>query len=79
MLARAQGAGKLIATDINPERLKLAEKFAPPELEQALYGKAENAFRNGTNAVRERGAVRIVPARVRQPTLEAPAHASTRL
>jgi hypothetical protein len=40
---------------------KLAEKFAPPELEQALYGKAENAFRNGTNAVRERGAVRIVP------------------
>jgi hypothetical protein len=40
---------------------RLAEKFAPPELEQALYGKAEIAFTKGTNAVRERGDVRIVP------------------
>lgn len=40
---------------------RLAEKYAPPELEQALYGKAENAFKTGTNSVRERGDVRIVP------------------
>lgn len=40
---------------------RLAEKFAPPELEQALYGKSENAFVMGSNAVRERGDVRIVP------------------
>jgi len=40
---------------------RLAEKFAPPELEQALYGKAENAFFKAQNAVRERGDVRIVP------------------
>lgn len=40
---------------------KLSEKYAPPELEQALYGKAQLAFRKGTNAVRERGDVRIVP------------------
>lgn len=41
---------------------RLAEKFSPPELEQALYAKAEIAFNKGTNAVRERGDVRIVPA-----------------
>ena len=40
---------------------RLAEKFAPPELEQALYGKANIAFRDAQNAVRERGDVRIVP------------------
>jgi hypothetical protein len=40
---------------------RLAEKYAPPELEQALYAKAEIAFKKGTNAVRERGDVRIVP------------------
>ncbi len=40
---------------------KLAAKFAPPELEQALYGKAQIAFKKGTDAVRERGDVRIVP------------------
>jgi hypothetical protein len=40
---------------------RLAEKFSPPELEQALYAKAGNAFKDGTNAVRERGDVRIVP------------------
>jgi hypothetical protein len=40
---------------------RLAEKYSPPELEQALFGKAEMAFRTGTNAVRERGDVRIVP------------------
>ena len=40
---------------------RLAEKFSPPELEQALFGKAQNAFRDAQNAVRERGDVRIVP------------------
>lgn len=40
---------------------RLAEKYAPPELEQALYVKAENAFKTGSNASRERGDVRIVP------------------
>lgn len=40
---------------------RLAEKYSPPELEQALYGKAENTFKSAQNAVRERGDVRIVP------------------
>ena len=40
---------------------RLAEKFSPPELEQALYAKANNAFNDAQNAVRERGDVRIVP------------------
>jgi hypothetical protein len=40
---------------------RLAEKYAPPELEQALYGKAELAFKTGSNAAREKGDVRIVP------------------
>lgn len=40
---------------------RLAEKYAPVELEQKLWTKAEMAFRKGTNAVRERGDVRIVP------------------
>jgi len=40
---------------------RLAEKFSPPELEQSLYAKAENAFKTGSNASRERGDVRIVP------------------
>jgi len=40
---------------------RLAEKFAPPELEQALYGKAQISFNDAQNAVRERGDVRIVP------------------
>lgn len=40
---------------------RLAEKFSPPELEQALFAKAENAFVDAQNAVRERGDVRIVP------------------
>lgn len=40
---------------------RLAEKFAPPELEEKLWMKAQQAFRKGTNAVRERGPVRIVP------------------
>ena len=40
---------------------RLAEKFSPPELEQALYGKANNAFIGAQNAVRERGDVRLVP------------------
>ena len=45
---------------------RLAEKFSPPELEQALYAKSENAFRDAQNAVRERGDVRIVPASSRR-------------
>ena len=40
---------------------RLAEKYAPPELESTLYQKAEIAFRDAQNAVRERGDVRIVP------------------
>ena len=40
---------------------RLAEKFSPPELESALYSKAEVTFRDAQNAVRERGDVRIVP------------------
>jgi len=40
---------------------RLAEKYAPPELEQKLWVKSENAFKKATNAVRERGDVRIVP------------------
>jgi len=40
---------------------RLAEKYAPPELEASLYVKAENAFKTGSNASRERGDVRIVP------------------
>lgn len=41
---------------------RMAEKYAPPELEQALYAKAENSFRFGSNAAREKGDVRIVPS-----------------
>lgn len=40
---------------------RLAAKYAPPELEQVLWQKASIAFKKGTNAARERGAVRIVP------------------
>lgn len=40
---------------------RLGEKYAPPELEQKLWQKAEMAFRKGSNAARERGDVRIVP------------------
>jgi hypothetical protein len=40
---------------------RLAEKYADPSLEAALYGKAQNAFADAQNAVRERGDVRIVP------------------
>jgi hypothetical protein len=40
---------------------RLAEKYAPPELEEKLFIKAAQAFRKGSNAVRERGDVRIVP------------------
>lgn len=40
---------------------RLAEKFSPPELESALYSKAQIAFKKGTNASRERGDVRLVP------------------
>lgn len=40
---------------------RLAEKYAPPELEEKLFLKAAQAFRKGTNASRERGDVRIVP------------------
>jgi len=40
---------------------RAAEKFSPPELEAALYAKSTNAFTKASNAVRERGDVRIVP------------------
>jgi hypothetical protein len=40
---------------------RLAEKYAPPELEEKLWIKSERAFRKAQNAVRERGDVRIVP------------------
>ena len=39
---------------------RLAEKYSPPELEAALFAKAQNSFRAAQNAVRERGPVRIV-------------------
>lgn len=40
---------------------RLAEKYAPIELEEKLFLKAGAAFFKGQNAVRERGDVRIVP------------------
>jgi len=40
---------------------RLAEKYAPPELEASLYVKAQNSFKKGSDASRERGGVRIVP------------------
>lgn len=40
---------------------KLAEKWAPPELEPGLIQKAAVAFRKGVNAQRERKDVRIIP------------------
>lgn len=36
---------------------RLAEKYAPPDLEPKLWAKANNAFRKGSNASRERGDV----------------------
>lgn len=40
---------------------RLAEKYAPPELEDRLIAKAVVGLRKAQNAVRERGDVRIVP------------------
>lgn len=40
---------------------RLAEKYAPVELEEKLWIKAERSLRDAQNAVRERGDVRIVP------------------
>ena len=40
---------------------RMAEKFSPPELEASLYVKANNSFKEGSDAARERGDVRIVP------------------
>lgn len=40
---------------------RLAEKFGVPDMESALYQKAQMAFRNGTNASRERRDVRLMP------------------
>lgn len=40
---------------------RLAAKYAPPDLEQALWTKAAMAFKKGTHATQERGDVRIVP------------------
>jgi hypothetical protein len=45
---------------------RLAEKFALPDLEAALFQKAQMAFRDGTNASRERRDVRIVPTSSRR-------------
>ncbi len=45
---------------------RLAEKYAPPDLEEKLWIKAERAFRKGTNAQRERGSVRVVPSHGRR-------------
>ena len=45
---------------------RLAEKFAPPELESALFAKSQNAFISAQNAVRERGDVRLVPGSARR-------------
>ena len=40
---------------------RLCEKYGNPADEQKLWGKAEIAFKKGSNAARERGDVRIVP------------------
>lgn len=40
---------------------RLAEKYAPIELEEKLWIKAAMALKKGSNAARERGPVRIVP------------------
>lgn len=40
---------------------RLAEKFGPPQLEEKLYIKAAESLKKGSNAVRERGDVRIIP------------------
>jgi hypothetical protein len=45
---------------------RLAEKYSPPELESALYQKAQVKFRDAQNAVRERGDVRIIPTASRR-------------
>ena len=45
---------------------RLAAKYAPPELEEPLWMKAQNAFRKGSNAARERGDVRFVPVSSRR-------------
>lgn len=40
---------------------RLAEKYAPPELEEKLWVKAERSFKTGSAASREYGDVRIIP------------------
>ena len=40
---------------------RLAEKYAPPELEEKLWIKARQSFKKGSAASREYGDVRIVP------------------
>lgn len=45
---------------------RLCEKYSPPELEQAMYVKAQNAFKDAQNAVRERGEVRFIPSNRRR-------------
>jgi len=45
---------------------RLCEKYSQPDLEQAMYVKAQNAFKTAQNAVRERGDVRIVPVSSRR-------------
>lgn len=41
---------------------RLCEKYGPPEIEEKLFMKAEQALRDGSNAVRERGDVAIIPS-----------------
>jgi hypothetical protein len=41
---------------------RLAEKFGVPDMESALYQKAQMAFRDATNASRERRDVRLMPS-----------------
>lgn len=41
---------------------RLAEKFAPPELEEKMFLKGQQAFRKGQNAARERGDVTLIPS-----------------
>lgn len=41
---------------------RLCEKYGPPEIEEKLFMKAEASLKDGSNAVRERGDVAIIPS-----------------
>jgi hypothetical protein len=47
-------------TEGRPDRV-FVDKHGVPDMESALYQKAQMAFRNGTNASRERRDVRLMP------------------